>query len=192
MTTAQKSAVDEILQFERDEGYSPHSLLNVIIFETGGTLSPAAKNSNSSATGLIQFMEITAIRLGVSTAKLSAMTVKQQLFYVKKYLQPYKAKIQAGNWLDLYLAVLYPALIGKPDSAVMTRADSMEYRANQGLDFDRNGIITRGEIGQRFKTTVENWKKKNGVPLLGFDSSSKLGIYAAVGAFMIGLYFYYF
>ena len=44
------------------------------------------------------------------------MTPEQQLDYVERYLEPYKGKI--GTLKDLYMAVLYPAAIGKSEDSV--------------------------------------------------------------------------
>lgn len=126
---------------------NPNWLMAVMGFETGYTFSPAARNPGSTATGLIQFLEASARRVGTSTAQLARMTAVTQLDYVEKYFEPYAARIK--NLGDCYLAVLWPAAIGRPDSYIMWERDSgeymAEYAANSGLDVNRDGKITRGE-----------------------------------------------
>lgn len=118
-------------------------LFRVIEFETAGSWSPNIKNPGSSATGLIQFLESTAKGLGTSTAALAGMTRAEQMTYVAKYLEPYKGKIK--NFGDLYLAIHYPAAIGKSETFVMYKEGSAEYTANKNLDTNGDGTVTRGE-----------------------------------------------
>lgn len=125
----------------------PNWLMAVMGFETGYTFSPSIRNPGSSATGLIQFIESTAISLGTTTAKLARMTAVQQLDYVEAYYQQYAGRIR--NLGDAYLAVLWPVAVGRPDSYVMWQRDTgpyqAQYAANSGLDVNRDGTIIRGE-----------------------------------------------
>ncbi|MBL1311282.1 MULTISPECIES: baseplate hub protein [unclassified Pseudomonas] len=127
--------------------FDPNWLMAVMGFETGYTFSPAARNPGSTATGLIQFLEASAREVGTSTAQLARMTAVRQLDYVEAYYKPYSGRIR--NLGDAYLAVLWPAAVGRPDSYVMWERDTgpyqREYAANSGLDINRNGVITRGE-----------------------------------------------
>lgn len=129
------------------QSIDPNWLMAVMGFETGYTFSPAARNPGSSATGLIQFIESTAVGLGTTTAQLARMTAVRQLDYVEAYYQTYAGRIR--NLGDAYLAVLWPAAVGRPDSYVMWERDTgpyqREYAANSGLDVNRDGKITRGE-----------------------------------------------
>ncbi|MBP5126893.1 hypothetical protein HUS96_32910, partial [Pseudomonas protegens] len=128
--------------------FDPNWLMAVMGFETGFTFSPSVRNPGSSATGLIQFMQTTAIGLGTTTAKLARMTAVEQLDYVQKYYDAIPAS-RVRNLGDAYLAVLFPPGIGRPDSYVMWQRDAgpyqREYAANSGLDRDKKGYITRGD-----------------------------------------------
>lgn len=119
----------------------PNWLMQVMNKETGGAFSPSIKNPTSSATGLIQFMAATAASLGTSTSALKRMSAVEQLDWVKKYLEPYKGRMD--SFPETYLAVFYPAGIDKPDN---WKFPSWVYRANKGIDLNRNGIITIGEF----------------------------------------------
>lgn len=122
-------------------------LMAVMGFETGYTFSSSIKNPGSSATGLIQFTSATAKSLGTTTTQLARMTEVQQLDYVEKYFNQYKGRI--NNIGDCYMAVFWPAGIGKPDTYVIATSPSKVYNANAGLDVNRDGTITRGEAVSR-------------------------------------------
>lgn len=126
----------------------PNWLMAVMGFETGYTFSPAARNPGSSATGLIQFLQASAIGLGTTTARLARMTAVEQLDYVEKYYKSVAAG-RVRNLGDAYLAVLFPPGVGRPDTYVMWKRDTgpyqREYAANSGLDREKKGYITRGD-----------------------------------------------
>lgn len=119
----------------------------VMAFETGREFLPSTKNKVSGATGLIQFMPDTARRLGTSTQALANMSAVEQLDWVEKYFQPYAGRIR--NLGDMYMAVLWPAGVGKADSWVLWSSPSIQYTQNAGLDRNHDGTITRGEAVSR-------------------------------------------
>lgn len=131
-------------------GAKPEHLLAAINFETGGTFSPSAKNKASGATGLIQFMERTAKGLGTSTAELAKMSVGEQLKYVEKHFQPFKGKLKTLE--DTYMAILWPAAVGKPNDYVLfdnSNPANRAYAQNAGLDFNKDGKITKAEAAKK-------------------------------------------
>ena len=87
-------------------GIPYENLYNLIKFESG--FNPLIKNPNSSARGLIQFIDSTAQSLGFKDSLdlvTKNPTIQQQLPIVEKYLQqfyPFDGK------QSLYLAVFYP------------------------------------------------------------------------------------
>jgi hypothetical protein len=136
----------------QDLGINSTDLLTAISFETVGTFSPSIKNPGSTATGLIQFLESTAKGLGTSTAELAQMSNVEQMVYVKKYLEPYKGRMK--NLGDVYMAIHWPAGVGKDDNYVMYREGSDNYAANRGLDVSGDGTVTRGEALQRVRQSA--------------------------------------
>lgn len=129
-----------------DLGISADDLMTCMAWESGRSFRPDVRNmAGSGATGLIQFMPKTARQLGTTTTALARMSPEDQLNYVWKYFRPYKGRLKSLG--DLYMAILWPGGVGKPDSYVLwdktTRPTT--YRQNAGLDGDRDGRITKGE-----------------------------------------------
>ena len=133
-------------------GINSADLLTAISFETVGTFRPDIKNPGSTATGLIQFLESTAKGLGTSTSALAKMSRVEQMEYVEKYLRPFKGRMK--NLGDVYMAIHWPAGVGKDDSYVMYRKGSNNYVANKNLDVNGDGTVTRGESLQRVRQSA--------------------------------------
>jgi hypothetical protein len=176
--------LDKVKKVSADLKIDPNWLLMAMFKETGGTFSPSIKNPTSSATGLIQFMESTAKSLGTSTAALRKMTFIQQMDYVYKYFLPFKGRLK--SFFDVYLAIFYPAAIGKPDSWIFP---NWVYVANKGLDTNKSGKITLGEWkawalkGQGLKSSTT---KKNNIK----DNISGIIPLILFCGFIAGLYIY--
>ncbi len=143
---AKKSAefLNKTAAIAKELGGNVNHLMAIMQFESG--IDHRKINPLSNATGLIQFMPFTARRLGTSTSELLAMSEIQQLDYVRKYLLPYKGKLNTIG--DFYAAVLWPAAVGKPNSYVLFTSPSIEYRQNNGFDLNRDGVITKFEMTQ--------------------------------------------
>jgi hypothetical protein len=136
-------------------GCAPSWLMACIAFETGRTFSASVRNAaGSGAVGLIQFMPQTALLLHTTIEKLEAMTPVEQLDYVDLYFRPLRGKLH--NLGDVYSGILWPAAVGKPDSAILFSQDSAPktYLQNRGLDVDHNGAITRGEITAKVRALL--------------------------------------
>lgn len=128
-------------------------LMAVMAFETGRTFAAKTRNPASSATGLIQFMAATAKGMGTTTAKLAAMTDVAQLDYVERYFRPTAKRITTLE--DLYMAVLWPAAVGKPLDTVLWSAGTPAFAVNRGLDANRNGKITKREAAGKVREQRE-------------------------------------
>ena len=116
---AKKSAefLNKTVAIAKDLGANPNHLMAIMQFESG--LKANEVNRFSGATGLIQFMPSTARGLGTSTSALLAMSEIQQLDYARKYLMPYKGRLNTIG--DFYASVLWPAAVGQPDGYVLFR-----------------------------------------------------------------------
>ena len=135
-------------------GISEDDLYAVMAFETGGTFNPAEKNkAGSGATGLIQFMPETAKGLGTTTDELAKMSRTEQMKYVEKFLS--NKGISGKGLSDVYMAVLFPAAVGKPDDFVLFGKGAMSgytgtaYEQNKGLDANNDGSITKAEASAK-------------------------------------------
>ena len=152
-----------------------NNLMAVMAWETGESFSPSVKNPQSTATGLIQFMEDTAGKLGTTTAKLAKMTAIEQLDYVKKYFKNLAGK--KLEFVDFYLQVLFPASMGMADDHVVFSEDGTgldpddrnyslrikAYKVNSGFDTNpkygnNDGMVTKGEIKKGIQIYIDKGK----------------------------------
>ena len=127
----------------RDLGWTQEHLdymVALISFESGH--NPKARNPESSASGILQWMRATAPLLGTTIEKIREMNGVEQLDYVLKYFQR-RPNLQPR---DLYLHVLGGSGIGKPDSFIVYRGGTAEYEKNEGVDIDKDGNITNGDM----------------------------------------------
>lgn len=103
------------------------------------------------ATGLIQFMPSTARNLGTTVEKIQVMTVAQQLELVKIYLERINPSKEFKTFIDLYLAVFFPAAAGQVNDYILGSHISEEYvekvaYQNRGIDSNNNNQITKEEF----------------------------------------------
>ncbi|EGQ9179721.1 transglycosylase SLT domain-containing protein [Vibrio alginolyticus] len=150
----------KVIRISKELKINPNHLMACMAFETAETFSPSIKNgSGSGATGLIQFMPSTAESLGVNTKTLARMSALEQLDYVKAYYWPYRNKINSLE--DAYMAILYPAAIGKPPSFVLFRQGSIAYRQNAGIDRHNTGKITLNDVSYKVRQKLEKGLQPN-------------------------------
>lgn len=127
-------------------GCNPDWLMACMAFETARTFSPSVKNPTSTATGLIQFMRVTAIGLGTTVDKLALMSAEEQLdVYVRKYFKPFTGRIKSLE--DMYMAIIWPVAVGKPNDYEMWTLATRprQYNANSALDRDGDHVVTKYE-----------------------------------------------
>jgi peptidoglycan hydrolase-like protein with peptidoglycan-binding domain len=131
-------------------GIDPNFLMAIMSFETGGSFDPAQRNmAGSGATGLIQFMPKTARSLGTSTEALANMTAEDQLDLVARYFEQFQGRLATLE--DTYMAVLFPAAIGKGAGHVLFRRGTTAFRQNRGLDLNGDGEVTVGEATSKVR-----------------------------------------
>lgn len=105
---------NKIVEVANNLGTNAYWLANLINFETAATFNPAIQNS-LGYTGLIQFGDGAATDLGTTTSHLKTLSAIEQMDFVQKYFElPHKRKgSNYGTTADLYMAVFYPAAVGK-------------------------------------------------------------------------------
>lgn len=149
-------------------GFLPGWLMACMAFETGRSFSSSVKNPASSATGLIQFMRQTAVDLGTTVEALSRMTPESQLNFVYKY---FKARIKEHGPVrsleDCYMAILWPAAMGKPVDHPLFINDIAKardsYDVNKGLDTNKDGTVTKAEAAGRVRALYDEGMKPGNV-----------------------------
>jgi len=138
-------------------------VMAVMRFESA--LRPDAINPTSHAVGLIQLLPrnaadllglpMTHDREARAVQTFAAMSADEQLDYVEAYFERVLGGHGATNLRDAYMAVFYPAAVGRGDAFVIAHADGTSafersvYRQNAGLDANRDGVITAGEAARR-------------------------------------------
>lgn len=143
--------------------FDANNLMACMAWESGESFSASVKNmAGSGATGLIQFMPTTATSLGTTTAKLAAMTAENQLNYVYKYfVAAIKTRGAILSLEDMYMAILWPAAVGKPNSyALFDKSKGpTAYRQNAGLDSNADGVVTKYEAAAKVREKLEKGLK---------------------------------
>ena len=76
------------------------------------------------------------------------MTRGQQMKYVGDYFRQFP-QIKGGNIDDVYMAVLWPKAIGKPDGYPIFRRGTIAYQQNAGLDTNGDGTVTKFEAARK-------------------------------------------
>lgn len=143
---------DKVVLIAADLETNPNFLTAVMSFESGGTFSPSVKNPLSGAVGLIQFMPSTAKGLGTTSQALAQMTAEDQLDFVAKHFKRFKGKLKTLE--DTYMAVLFPAAVGKGSDHVLFTKPSRVYKQNSGLDINKDGQITVGEAADKVRARL--------------------------------------
>ena len=138
-------------------------LMACMAFETGRKFSANVRNPRSTATGLIQFMEATAKELGTTTTKLAAMKTIDQINYVYRYFsQKIKERGPIRSLEDCYMAILWPAGVGKASEYPLFIKGTSSYAVNAGLDKNKDSRVTKAEAAFKVQEQlVEGMKDVN-------------------------------
>ena len=140
---------------------NPNRLMRIMYKES--KLNPQEENSESWATGLIQFMPdnknvsyktINGQRYEISDIK--NMSNLEQLDLLAEYYKPYKSKI--NSYEDLYLATLYPAALWKPDNFILWSEKSEAKAKEVGRENNMNNWkpITITHVKKRVANDLPN------------------------------------
>ena len=163
-------------------GAKPIELLALMMFESGGTMSPSITNS-LGYTGLIQFGNSACETLSkyykinppLTTAMLRQMSRVQQMEWVDKYFSFWiknKNVKPPMTLAQMYILVALPGYVNSPPDATLASSDGPNYpvwKANPGWRVGggkSNGVITRESIGnapRMFIPRVQGLLDRNGV-----------------------------
>ncbi len=183
----------KLLQVANNVGMRPEDILNVMAIESG--INPGAHNKNGNASGLIQFMPKTLKNLGYkgTHSDFRQLSATDQLDYVEKLIKD-NTKINGAPFssaTQYYIANFLPValrlqgikqknpntiIVSKnPDKphlpGISMKLEQIYYNANPGLDADKDGHITYGDIdriikqkaaGKTFRNAVSNLTRITG------------------------------
>lgn len=131
-------------------GVNGDALTKIIRFESGGR--PDAKNAQSGATGLIQWMPEVFKAMGkpagyenVRHEDLKDLSAEEQVPLVLQYFKE-KGLPPNADVGDMYLAVAAPGYLGKPDSTVAYAKGSKAWEQNPSWRSAGDGDVTVGSI----------------------------------------------
>lgn len=147
-----KSTEKALLQMVADKIGVPYSdLYDLIKFESNW--NPQAENPLSSAKGLIQFTDKTAVELGYKSSSdliKKAKTIIDQLPLVERYLMKY---MPYSSKQSLFMAVFYPAArnwsssnvfpesVRKANPGIVTVGDYMKKAGGDSYVVDNSIIV---------------------------------------------------
>lgn len=130
------------------------ALMAVIELESAGTFSPSITNS-LGYTGLIQFGKVAAREVGTTRDQLRAMNACEQMDYVYLYLKKYVNRMKTLS--DIYLAIFFPAAIGKPDDWVLHSRNLAPEKVaiwNPLFDINKDQKLEVWEIKKKLKKRI--------------------------------------
>lgn len=173
----------ETLQIGDGVADGANKLMTCMAWESGRSFRADVRNmAGSGATGLIQFMPATALGFFHTAAQIKAMSDAQkkaeglkacerlarlspedQLNFVYRYFEPFKGRLKSLS--DVYMAILWPAAVGKPEASPLWDQNSRPttYRQNAGLDVNKDGTITKAEAAAKVAALLPEGLKQGNV-----------------------------
>lgn len=167
-------------------GVDPNAALSVMKHESN--FKPDARNEQIVdgkkkliAGGLIQWINSTAKSYGTNLDALLKMDAMGQLPFVVAYWKTMSKEFKSmrGKWTpeQALRAVFFPSSVGKPDGHVIGDKDAtpkddsdaaakkarfirLVYDQNKGLDKNKDGLITAGEVDLSAKKVYEKAKAR--------------------------------
>jgi hypothetical protein len=191
-TNLQPAFEAKVRQISQNLGVQPNWLMAIMHLES--KLNAQAKNPNSSATGLIQFMAATAIDLGTSTATLFKLNELEQLPWVEKYFK--KAiglKPKPTSFVDLYVLVLHQVSYKYSYDAPLP-FNAAQKKANPAF-VDDKGNVTKRKIMSVFKKrypflTETDSEINSAIEKKNLTHKIRIALLILVIASLIAVYFY--
>jgi hypothetical protein len=144
MNTVSPAFLAGLVAMAARHGWDPNGIALVISEES--RFNPAAKNPYGTASGLLQFIESTAQKLGTTTAQIRAMSAEEQIPLVERYYEMTMRRVPTRLEDYVFPPLGRADLIGAPDDTVIFSQGSQEYAANPGLDVNGDGVITVGDV----------------------------------------------
>ena len=185
MSKLDSNFYQKLLQLSSKVNMNPEDILNVMAVESG--LDPSAHNPNGNASGLVQVMPKFLSGLGFKGTheEFRKTPASAQLDVVEKLIQNMikinggpltsAAQYYVGNFLPVALKL--PGVRQKrPETIIVSKnptephlpnisiqQEKIFYNANTGLDFNRDGNITYGDIQSVLKAAKNKKSYQNAV-----------------------------
>lgn len=166
--TVDDNFLEKMVEVYNSLNVDPTDALLVMYIESG--LQPSAVNVHGGARGLVQFMPFTlrALKADEDTIKnFPNLSGEEQLHWIEKLV---KSQLQMTrlnsfqNAVQYYQANFMPATVRSQfdPNQVIAEKGSSAYDYNKGLDYDKDGKITPGDLAQfllsRAKSSgFQNW-----------------------------------
>lgn len=117
--------------------------------------NPKARNAQSGAIGLAQWLPSTARNLGVDPSAIPGMTIPEQLALLVRYARKVARGKSLDRPVDMWLLLFAPKHIGAEHPKVLFARGTTAYAQNSGLDFDRDGKITVDDMARTLDVRTE-------------------------------------
>ena len=56
---------------------------------------------------------------------------------------------------DVYMTILWPKAVGKPDAHVIFESPTKAYKQNKGLDVNKDNQVTKGEAASKVQKMLD-------------------------------------
>ena len=153
---------NKVKQVAREIGLADYTaLFKVMKHETGGTFSPAITNG-VGYYGLIQLNKNSIQKYGYTINEYTSMSRTRQMDEVKRYFLYWKNTLGLSSYkpVDLYVALFWPAGVGKPDSYVLQTSNLSAQTVaeanpsfNKRLGRPKDEALTIGKLKQYYNLT---------------------------------------
>lgn len=144
-----------ISSFHKDSGSKSSRAVGLIQFTQDALEGMNEFPKSTPATKGTQPRYDALNRLKLSYAQMGEI---RQLDKVKKYFEPAKSKIKTPE--DIYLHVFAPKGVGQKDDFLLYAKDTIEYKNNNSVDKDNNGIQRKEILARFYESKNEGIKNK--------------------------------
>lgn len=148
---------ERLVQIASRNGWDPNWLAAAISHESGW--QPKAKNSTSSASGIMQWTAATAKGLGTTTEAIRRMSVYEQLPLVETFFRSASGGRPIRKTDFLALAMGAAACPELEDACELYRAGSAGAKANPNYQ-NAEGAITVGRVRSELADFVGRYSKR--------------------------------
>jgi len=188
----------KLIQVCNNAGCKPEDVLLIMTIESG--LNPKAVNKDGGASGLVQFMPFVLKGKLINynekeKGKFSDLSGTDQLDYIEKHLINLTKTGKVKNATHLYIGNFFPVALYRSDIQQMSygapivesnptyqkykqvpiEKEIRAYNANKALDYDKDGVISYGDIDNKIKGAANSAVYKQALSMLNKAKSNFTG-----------------